>query len=254
MARRTATEYLRALQSLLPQGKAWSRDDGSVLSEFLLGQAEEFARVDGRSLDLLDERDTRKTSELLIDHEIDFGLPDECSPDEQTIQERRLEAHGRLIALGQQNPAYYIELAAALGWTIAITEYSAFICGVHGMGDPCGDSDNFFYWKITVTIGGGDIVYFICGGSECGDSLAFLGDIGAVTCAFERYKPAHTQLLWEFDGPEFGYGFGPGFDSLPSLFESYLYGGFGHGFGLGFDVYLGGGFGGGFAIGFRKPM
>jgi len=235
--RRTATDYLRSLQSLLPQGYAWNRDIDSGLGEFLQGQAEEFARVDGRSADLLIERDTRLASELLIDHELDLGLPDECSPETQTIQERRLAAHSRLIALGQQNPAYYIELAAAYGWTVTITEYSAFICGIHGMEDACGDSDNFFYWKVTITIGGGAIVYFVCGSSECGDYLSFLGDVDDMICVFNKYKPVHTRILWDFDGPEFDIAFAPAFDAMPSTWISYLEGAFTEAFGTGFDVY-----------------
>jgi len=171
-----------------------------------------------------------------------LGLPDECSPEVQTIQERRLAAHSRLIALGQQNPAYYIELATAYGWTVTITEYSAFICGEHAMGAGCGDSDNFFYWKVTITIGGGSIVYFICGGSECGDYLSFLGNVDDVLCFFNRYKPAHTKILWGFDGPEYSIEFSSAFDAIPSTMLSYLEGAFAQAFGLGFDVNLGGSF------------
>lgn len=254
---RSATDYLRLLQSLLPRGKAWNREEGSVLTEFLHGDAEEFARVDSRSADLLIERDTRYASELLIDHEIDLGLPDECSLGHQTIQERRLAAHSKLIALGQQNPAYFIELAAAYGWTVTVTEYSPFWSGVGRAGDPCGDQWVIFYWKITLSYGGGgggEIVYFLCGGSECGDSLAYLPGTDAMTCHFSKYKPAHTVLIFDYEGPEYGYGFDLAFDSMPSTIEGYLRGAFGQEFGLGIDVHLGGGFDF-HALGnsFRKP-
>jgi len=250
----TTINYLRLLQSLLPRGRAWNRNDESDLTGFLYGQAEEFARVDNRSSDLLQERDVRLASELLIDHEIDLGLPDSCSPENETIQERRLAAHGRLIALGQQNPAYFIELAAAYGWTIAITEYSAFICGEHEAGDECGDSENFFYWKVAVTVSGGNIIYFTCGSSECGDLLAFLNGVDSTICALNKYKPAHTTILWEFNGPGFDRGFDIGFDSIPSSSEGYLTGSFSQGFDSGFDVAHGGGFEtDGFDSGFNQP-
>lgn len=252
---RSALSYLRLLQSLLPRGKAWNRDEGSILTEFLYGEAEEFACVDGRSNDLLREKDTRYTNELLLEHEEDLGLPDECSDPDATIQERRAEAHSRLITLGGQNPAYFIELAAALGWTVTITEYSPFICGVHGMLDACGDNVNFFYWKVTITIGGGNIIYFACGESECGDFLSYLPGTEALLCYFDKYKPAHTSLIWGFDGPEFDYAFGPGFDSMPSGTEAHLEGEFWREFGMGFDVHYGGEFGtDGFGEGFRKPV
>ena len=251
---RSALEYLRLFQSLLPSGPAWNKDEDSVLTEFLYGQAEEFARIEGRAQDLLQERDTRYASELLVDHEIDLGLPDECSGSDETIQERRLAAYSRLIALGGQNPAYFIEIAEAYGWTVAITEYSPFICGVHVAGDECGNSENFFYWKVTVTIGGGNIIYFAAGESECGDYLSYLPGTDGMVCTFNKYKPAHTTLLWEFDGPEFGYGFSSAFDSLPASTDDNLYGAFSQEFGLGIDVHHGGGFDSdAFSSEFRSP-
>ena len=253
---RSATDYLRLLQSLLPRGRAWTREEGSVLTDFLLGEAEEFARVDTRSNVLLTERDAQYASELLIDHEIDLGLPDECSPETQTIQERRLAAHSKLIALGGQNPTYFIELAAAYGWTVTVTEYSPFWCGVMGAGDPCGDAWVIFYWKITISYGGlGEIIYFICEESECGDLLSYISGAESMLCQFEKYKPAHTVLIFDYDGPEFDTGFGLGFDAMLSGSESYLYGAFWREFSSAFDVHYGGEyFTDEFSGDFRKPI
>lgn len=238
---RTPTEYLRLLQSLLPKGRAWNRDEGSVLTEFLYGETDELSRVDGRSDDLLEERDTRYASELLIDHEIDLGLPDECAELPQTITERRRIAHSRLITLGQQNPAYFIELAAAYGWTITITEYKPFWCGVGAIGDPCGDQEVIFYWKVTIEYGGGDIIYFTSGSSEAGDPLSFIPVAAtSLICMLNKYKPAHTTLLFDYSGPEFGKGYSSAFYSLPSGEDDYLEGSFWREFGAGFDVHYGG--------------
>ena len=252
---KSATDYLRLLQALLPKGKAWNREEGSVLTEFLHGEGEEFARVDSRSDDLLIERDTRYATELLTDHEIDLGLPDECSPDSQTIQERRLAAHSKLIALGQQNPAYFIELALAYGWTVTITEYTPCWCGVGDCGDPCGDQENIFYWKVTIEFGGGGyVVYALSGSSECGDWIAYIPGSTAMVCSLEKYKPAHTVLIYDYEGPDFDEAFSSAFDSLPSEGDLYLYGAFDQSFGLGFDVHLGGEFDfDAFGISFRKP-
>lgn len=252
---RTPTEYLRLLQSLLPKGPAWNRNENSKLSEFLLAQADEFSRVDSRSEDLLLEKDTRYSSELLIDHEIDLGLPDECSEEGSTITERRRIAHSKLITLGQQNPAYFIELALAYGWTITITEYSPFWCGDGGAGDPCGDQEVIFYWKVTIEYTGGDIIYFVAGSSESGDSLAFIPGTSSLVCMLNKYKPAHTTLIFDYAGPGFDEGFSSGFHSLPSEDEDYLEGGFSKGFNSGFDVYYGGGFSkDGFSTGFERPV
>ena len=251
---RTAKEYLRLLQSLLPKGKAWNRDDDSTLYEFLYGQAEEFVRVDARSSDLLVERNTLYTNELLTDHENDLGLPDECSNEDETIQERRNNAHSKLIQLGQQNPQYFIDIAAAIGWTITITEFSPFICGVNSSGDSCGDSDVIFYWLVTVDLSSANTVYFTSGNSQSGDSLQQIVDIDYLLCKLNQLKPAHTKIIYEYEGPEFSEAFSSAFDSLPSGSESHLTGAFNQSFGLGYDVYLGGDFdSGAFDAGFLQP-
>jgi len=252
---KTVLDYLRSLQSLLPRGRAWNRDEDSVLFQFLYGQAEEFARVDSRSDDLQEERDIRYASELLIDHEIDLGLPDECSAEAQTIQERRFAAHAKLIALGQQNPAYFIQLAAALGWTITITEYKPFWCGYGVSGEPCGCQNNIFYWKASIYVYGLEIIYFLCGSSECGDLLSYLPDTDSLVCMLNKYKPAHTIFLYDYDGPEFTAAFSDSFDASPYAISSYLTGGFSLGFAIGFEIGTGAGFdSNGFDNGFEKSF
>ena len=126
MVGRSVDQYLMLLKSLLPRGKAWSKDTSSILSQFLTAVADEFVRLEGAALSLLDERDTRLTSDLLTDHEYDLGLPDECSSLSDSIAERRNQAHAKLTALGGQHKQYFIDLANALGIIIGgVAEPSA---------------------------------------------------------------------------------------------------------------------------------
>ena len=122
---KSAAEYRELLKSLLPKGSAWTRSTSSFLHEVMYGLAGEFSRIDGRSEDLLVERSTLTTSELISDHETDLGIPDDCSILAETLDERRQYANAKLIAYGRQNPAYFIELAAALGYSCTITENAA---------------------------------------------------------------------------------------------------------------------------------
>jgi uncharacterized protein YmfQ (DUF2313 family) len=239
---RSATDYLRQLQRLFPVGKIWNRDDGSVLTEFLHGQAEELARIDGRAVDLLKERDTRTTLELLTDHEIDLGLPDECSEENETIEARRRAVHGKFIALGQQTPAYFIQLAAAYGYTITITEYTPCWCGVASAGEPCGGPETIFYWKVTIEYAGTSVIYFTSGSSAAGDLLSFVSGTVGLICILNRYKPAHTTLLFEYSGPAFDRSFSTAWNSLPSADMYYLEGAFAYAFDSAFNVQFGGGF------------
>lgn len=74
----TAEQYQSQLLELLPLGAVWPRDLDTGLAKLLLAKADEFARVDGRADQLIEEADPRTTSEMLSDWERVVGLPDEC--------------------------------------------------------------------------------------------------------------------------------------------------------------------------------
>jgi len=251
---RSAIEYLRLLQSLLPKGKLWSRSPDARLTEYLHAEADELARIDDRSQVLLYERSTINTNELISDHETDLGLPDECTRDGTlNLSERRLAANAKLLATGQQDKNYFIKIANRYGYEATITEYSPFWCGIGACGDPIGSADNIFYWKLTLFTSEIPLL-FLCGEGACGDPLQKVSDlINVVFCFANKYKPAHTSLIIELLGAGFDEGFGTGFDALPAQSVDYLTGGFAQGFSLGFNVNLGGAFANGFDIGFNKP-
>lgn len=285
----SAVDYLKLLASLLPKGRAWNRhfgrllgwgpfgagfgdgfagarmskptQDPSTLMEVLAGQAEELARVDQRSHDLLTEKDTRYTTELLIDHEADFGLPDACMEEaELTVEQRRHILNLKLRAIGQQDKDYFEDLVESLGYGQAyIEEFRPAWSGVLAAGEPCGNQDNIFYWKLWLGQESDWQIYYFCAGqSECGAHLRWLPLAETIDCLIaERYKPAHTQLLWGYYGYQFGRCFDFGFLSLPPMQQENidgLYGGFNAMcFGLGFDIAAGGGFGSSLGSGFSGP-
>jgi len=86
---RTYKEYRLLLQSLLPRGRAWSRDENSILTQLLNGFGEELARIDTRSEDLINEIFPRTSTELLTEHETDYGIPDDDKAIEPTTAGRR---------------------------------------------------------------------------------------------------------------------------------------------------------------------
>jgi len=248
---KTAIEYLRLLQSLLPGGPAWNRDENSVLTQFLYGQAEEFSRVDARSNDLLNEIKTETTSELITDYEIDFGLPDDCTDPAETLIERRNILHTKLITLGQQDKQYFIDLAAALGYEITITEHKPFWAGIGAAGDPCGDQDVIFNWTVNALYGA-EIIYFLAGSGAAGDPLVRYPSLGLLECTINKYKPGHTTVNFIYTGPEFDQGFDNSFNSVPSEELEHLEGSFFRSFSNAFDVAYGGDFGRGFDNNFNR--
>ncbi len=240
MAGFSSTDYVELLQSLLPIGKAWSKSPSSVLYQVLHGMADELARIDERALAILKERNTVTTSELLIDHERDLGLPDECAEDTVTIQERRAAAHSKTIQIGGQNKAYFIDIAAALGYTITITEYTPMWCGLAECDDPIGDQESLFYWTVNIDTAV-DPIYFLCGNSESGDALITINNFDTVGCLIEKHKPAHTVLDFVIVGDGFATGFNNGFDALPFTGDQAVTGSFnGYEYSLAFDLLLGG--------------
>jgi uncharacterized protein YmfQ (DUF2313 family) len=246
-----STNYLRLLQSLLPKGKAWTRHEDSRLKQVLEGEAEEFARIDIRSVDLIRERDTRKTLELITEHEADFGLPDACGIEATTLTERRNILHTKLITLGQQDKQYFIDLAAALGYTITITEHQPFWAGVGCAGDPCGDQEVIFHWTVS-TLLAAEIIYFMAGSGSAGDPLVKQPSLQLLECTINKYKPAHTTVAFVYTGYGFDRGFSSCFNAVPWNETPHLEGCFGRGFGIGFNVAYGGCFDKGFGNGFNK--
>jgi uncharacterized protein YmfQ (DUF2313 family) len=115
----TAEQYALQQRQLLPPGRLWTTDTDSVLWKVFLACADEYARVDTRARDLLNEWDPRTASEMLPDWEKLLGL----SGSGLTTAQRRNNCLQKLISRGGQSKAFYIALAAALGLTITIDEF-----------------------------------------------------------------------------------------------------------------------------------
>jgi hypothetical protein len=170
---------------------------------------------------------------------------------ESTTSDRRRAIQAKITALGGLNPQYYIDVAAALGYTITIDEFTPFWCGLGVAGEPCGDQDTIFYWRVNMLFGEASVQYFLSCSGKSGDPLSYLLVGSDLICVLEKYKPAHTVVIVRLVGPGFDEGFDNGFNSIPSI---NLEGGFTIGFSGGFDVYYGGGFSkDGFDDGFDHP-
>jgi uncharacterized protein YmfQ (DUF2313 family) len=134
---RTGEEYAEQLGQLLPQGQAWPRDWDSVLMTTVRGLTLIWGDIEQRASTLLEvESDPRRTIELLPDWERNWGLPDPCYSEPLAIYERQLALVMRMTMEGAQSRQFFIDVAAMIGYTITITEYRPFMCGM----DRCGDS------------------------------------------------------------------------------------------------------------------
>lgn len=192
----TSADYLESLQALLPQGFAWPRAADATLTRLLLAWAGELARVDARAADLVEEADPRTASELLADWERVAGLPDPCVAAfgvTQAAGERRAALVARLTAIGGQGAAYYVALAAALGYTITITEHRTFTVKSK-VNDPLNDAEWRFAFSIHAPL---DTVRHFTVRSGVNEPLASWGN-ELLECVIRRLKPAHTHALFAY--------------------------------------------------------
>jgi uncharacterized protein YmfQ (DUF2313 family) len=215
--RRSGSDYATQFLTLLPQGQAWPREPGSALVGACDGLSQYWGTVDARAADLLEqESDPRKTIELLPDWERAWGLPDPCFVQPFSIAERQRVLVLKMTLLGAQSRAFFEEVAGWLGYTITITEYSPFMAGISRCGDTTaedkaaggdgtkprweiGPPEMRFYW--TVHVGQTRLTWFRSAAGQAGvDPHLRIGLAVDLECLLNRWKPAHTEIVFDYSG------------------------------------------------------
>lgn len=194
----SSSEYGEQLLDLLPGGLAWNKGASSMLRKLTGALAGELARVDGRAGALRDEADPFFTLELLPDWERVLGLPDPCVTEPQSTEQRRAAVVARLAARGGQSRAFYLALAAALGYQIEVREFRPATCV-----SPCtaaltqSGAGWTYAWAVVAPL---DTITVATCRSTCVDRLRTWGN-ERLECALRRVKPAHTVLLFIYEDP-----------------------------------------------------
>lgn len=193
--------YATQLFALLPKGEIWPKEPGSFLGAFFGALAAIYTTAHNRLVELIDEADPRSTVQLLEDWERVLGLPDPCTPDDGTLtlQVRRARVVQKLSLGGGQSPAFYVALAALIGYAITLDEPRPFICGLSQCGDPVGGTyTDRHYWRVRVPEP--RTTYFRTGVSRCGERLGLIDRAEDLECILEEAKPAHSRLLFAYEG------------------------------------------------------
>lgn len=186
---RSAEDYHEQLQALLPPGDALTRDLDTDLSNLLLALADEFARLDARAKQLLEEIDPRTTTELISEWERATGLP-KCGDIGPTLGARRADVVHLLTLVASMTPQFLIDEMAALGFTIAITEFEAFEVGFSEVGTELIDEGG--WWFIDIETDELAVFEAELGAFTVGEPLgAIVND--TVDCHINRLKPAHVN-------------------------------------------------------------
>ena len=177
---RVVTDYKTQLISLLPVGKLWpSKNLKNNITEILTVFSAELLQVENRHNDLVNELHPISTNELINRWEYIVGLPDDCIAAGNALQQRINAVLSKLFTLGKGNlnEQFYINQAAALGYTITITVLSA------------------NSWQVNAPIL--TTTYFKAGLSKCGEKIQTSGN-DLLECVINKTKPAHTVVTYSY--------------------------------------------------------
>lgn len=191
MALRTADDYHAQLRALLPPGPAWDAELVPEIDAYLRGLAPELARLDARAFDLLNEADPLTLHELVPDWERVMSLPDPCLGESPTFDDRKIAVRQRLVGLGGQTPAFFVQIAISQGFSDAkVVEHRAPRFGRSRFGSAhFGTWDAQFMW--TLYAGARKQLGRRFGASYWGERWGLHPDT-ALECLIRRAAPAHT--------------------------------------------------------------
>jgi len=254
--------YRDQLVALLPPGAALLAERNSTLWQLLWGFAGELARVDLRLDDLLKESSMSGADELITEWEQEFGIPEAGTQLATTLADRIKTLLAKLVAVGQQDPGYFEDIADRLGYDIEVEQYQPFFVGFSTVGSTVGNLSVLFRWMVWIVITAG-----------------MNWNIEKLIYNIKKNKPGHTDVFFEFQGAEFSRAFhrgsfnairqydGSWYDDMSfgrefcsAFANAYDYDGvnmtgpFSQGFFLDFDMCAGGGFENtGFDTAFNTP-
>ena len=189
-------EMQALVSDLLPRGPAWPRDDDAPLQALARAIARRLAAFQAQVVELADrESFPPAATAMLADWERAYGLPDACSMPDPDGLRRRADLLARIAARGGQSRAYFIAVAASLGFTVTITEFRPWRTDVNSCEDPIRGEDWIFVWEVTAPAI--TIREWAVDVSSCEDPLR-AWDTGPLECVLRRLAPARTLLRFRY--------------------------------------------------------
>lgn len=201
---RGADAFRHAYGASLPEGPVWSRDlssgpmrFASAVGALLAAWAESvgyFLRVEAYPPSSVD---------LLPDWERVLGLPDSCRLNPPAdLAARQAAVLLKLISRpGRADPAYFVELAESLGYSITITEYRPFMAGISRAADPfwnIAPPEMRYVWRVKIAHAA--LEWFRSAAGESGiDPHLQIERAIDLECFLRRLSPAHTRCIVGYD-------------------------------------------------------
>ncbi len=198
MSKFSANDYTAALQALIPPGAVWPTDPDATQTAVLSALANSYQQSDDAALALLVGAFPTTATIMLTEWESTLGLPDDCAIGEtDSMALRQAAVTAKLFSTGGQSPAYFIDVAAQLGYTITITQYRQARAGLSVCGDALNGENWPFVWLITAPAT--TIIYAKAGLSYCGDPLRSWGN-KRLECHLTKLSPSHTIVKFGYAG------------------------------------------------------
>ena len=183
--------YKETLLSLLPP-VAYNRTAKGIRQD---------ASISGHCLDTIQESaarclnviDPRSAGNYLVDWERIFGLDGSGKSTQQRIR----SVLTKLNETGGLSIPYFINLAAALGYIITITEPQPFRTGVTRCGERLAKEEIIWVWWVNIQNTASNTNYFRTGIAGAGDRLSDYGD-DVIESVFQDLKPAFTAIRFTY--------------------------------------------------------
>lgn len=203
-------DLIGAASTLWPQGSAWGTPDGQALSETSLLSRFTRVLVDpmldlyARAWRLARNATVSGVDELIEEWEADYGLPDDCETEAQTLARRLYWLQAKVMSQAAITPGDFVRVAREFGFEVAIEEPCIFGCGHSECGGEheTGAASEEVYFIVRVR--DLQVTYFRAGESECGaDPLFDYGATAVLLCIIRKIAPAWTIPVlgeWRYFG------------------------------------------------------
>ena len=182
------------LKRLLPPSSYDS--NGAALTAELTAEGAALDRAQWSADQILLEMDPRTASVTLTDWERVYGLPDACVAAAgivQSVSERRAALVSLVTLRGGQTPAFFVALAAALGYSITIAEGSPHATE-HDSEHPVYDEQYRFIWTVNAALYN---LRELTTEDDTEMATAVWGNT-LLECRINRFKPAHTHVIFAY--------------------------------------------------------